>query len=78
MIKIKTYAILKDYFTAQINLNLGFKNIDELKAYLIVQNPAAKEILNLSRFAVEDTLVNTDYNLSGDENVSIIPPSSGG
>lgn len=78
MIKIKTYAILKDYLTAEINLNLGFKNIDELKAYLIVQNPAAKEILNLSRFAVEDTFVNADYNLSGDENISIIPPSSGG
>ena len=76
--KIKVYAVLKDYFESEIDLNTAAENITELKDKLILLNPSAKEILNLSRFAVNEVFVNKDYQISKNEIISIIPPSSGG
>ena len=76
--KIKTYAILKDFFPAYADLNSTAQTIGILREELISSHPSAKAILNISRFAVDDTFVSLDYPLKGDENISIIPPSSGG
>jgi molybdopterin synthase sulfur carrier subunit len=75
---IKTYAILKDYFPPQADFNSKAKTIRDLKEELIAQNPLAKAILDISRFAVDDIFVELDNELNGTELVSIIPPSSGG
>jgi molybdopterin synthase sulfur carrier subunit len=76
--KIKIYAVLKEYFEPEIDLEGISLNITELKSVLLAINPSAKEILNLSRFAVNDVFVNIDHQISNDETISIIPPSSGG
>jgi molybdopterin synthase sulfur carrier subunit len=76
--KIKVYAVLKDFFDSEIDLKINAKNIAALKEELIAITPKAKEILNLSRFAVNDSFVNNDYQISENETISIIPPSSGG
>lgn len=76
--KIKIYAVLKDYFPATLELNLDITAISELKTALEKQNPSAKAILKLSRFAVDDAFVSLDFALKGGETISVIPPSSGG
>ncbi len=76
--KIKTYAILKNYFPDVIDMVLELKNIEQVKNQLEEINPSAKEILNLSRFAVDDTFVSLNHQLNGNEAISVIPPSSGG
>ena len=76
--KIIIYAVLKDFFPPQADVESSANTIRALKEELISINPSAQAILNISRFAVDDTFVSLDYPLNGDENISIIPPSSGG
>lgn len=76
--KIKLYAVLKDYFPARVELSTDITSISELKKQLEKQNPSAKAILDVSRFAVDDTFVSLEHDLNGVETVSVIPPSSGG
>ena len=76
--KIKTYAILKDYFEPELEVSKDMTNVSALKQELICINPSAKAILDLSRFAVENTFVGLDFMLKGKDEVLIIPPSSGG
>ncbi|MBK0384467.1 MoaD/ThiS family protein [Pedobacter sp. SD-b] len=76
--KIRTYAILKDYFSDITDITFNAKHIAQIKDKLEEINPSAKAILNISRFAVDDAFVALDYELKGDETISVIPPSSGG
>ena len=76
--KIKMYAVLKDYFPNTLEIASDIKAISELQKVLEDQNPSAKAILKLSRFAVDDAFVSLDFALKGGETVSVIPPSSGG
>jgi molybdopterin synthase sulfur carrier subunit len=75
---IKSYAVLKDYFSTEEEINVKVNTIGELKKHLCALNPLAQAILDISRFAVDDTFVELDYKLNGTELVSIVPPSSGG
>lgn len=76
--KIKMYAVLKEFFPESVEIGADIANITELKAQLEKKNPSAKAILDLSRFAVEDTFVALEHGLTGSETISVIPPSSGG
>lgn len=76
--KIQTFAILKDYFSPEFEIVENFKLVADFKAFLIQQNPIAEEILNISRFAVNDTFVDLDFEINHNDTISIIPPSSGG
>ena len=72
------YAVLKEYFPVLIDIKTTPFDVSELKEFLEIENPSAKSILKLSRFAVDDTFVGLDFQLNGFEIISIIPPSSGG
>ncbi|HEY0054093.1 MAG TPA: MoaD/ThiS family protein [Pedobacter sp.] len=76
--KIQVYAVLKDYFEREFTLQQPFETIDTLKGFLIEKNPKAENILNISRFAVDNEIVENDYILNENDNISILPPSSGG
>jgi molybdopterin converting factor small subunit len=76
--KIITYALLKDYFPPVADFKSSATTIQELREELILENPSAKAILNISRFAIADTFVGLETKLNGTEIISIIPPSSGG
>ncbi len=76
--KIEVYAVLKDYFDKEFSMDAPVSTIAELKEMLIHQNADATTILQLCRFAVNDEFVNNDYELKPDDNIHIIPPSSGG
>ncbi len=73
---IKVYAVLKDYFDTDLKLKAD--DMESLKKELLILNPSAKEILNLSRFAVNDVFISHEHQFSDHETVSVIPPSSGG
>jgi len=76
--KIEMYAVLKEYFEKEFVLQQSFKHVDDLKYFLIKQNPNAANILNMSRFAVDNEFVDNQYSLKENDNISIMPPSSGG
>jgi molybdopterin synthase sulfur carrier subunit len=76
--KVQVYAVLKDYFEKEFTLEQSFVLIENLKSFLIQQNPKAENILNISRFAVNNEIVENDYILNEHDNISILPPSSGG
>lgn len=75
---IQTFAALKDYFATHFEVIENLNQILDLQAFLIQQNPEAENLLNLSRFAVNDTFVNLDFEITNDDTICIIPPSSGG
>ncbi len=75
---IQTFAALKEYFSSPYKVLENLSLISELKTYLIQQNPDAENILNLSRFAVNNTFVDLDFKIKKNDNICIIPPSSGG
>lgn len=76
--KIEVYALLKEYFEKQFVVKQQINNIDALRDYLSVQQPAATDILKACRFAVDDEFVEDTYQLKENDCISIIPPSSGG
>jgi molybdopterin synthase sulfur carrier subunit len=76
--KIEVFAVLKEFFDKQFQVEEALGTVNELKNYLIAQNPKAAKVLGSCRFAVNDQLVGIHYNLKSDDSISIIPPSSGG
>lgn len=76
--KIQVYAVLKDYFEKEFTLTNSLSNINALRTFLIDKNPEAEQVLNISRFAVENEFVGNDYSLKQHDSISIMPPSSGG
>lgn len=76
--KIEVYAVLKEYFEKEFTLSKSFKDINDLRNFLIDSNPKASGVLNISRFAVDNEFVDNNYSLKENDNISIMPPSSGG
>ncbi len=76
--KIYTYAILKDYFDREFLIEEPVGTVEALNNFLAQRNPAAKDILSACRFAVKDDFVSNDFQLQAEDNIHIIPPSSGG
>ncbi len=75
---IQTFAALKDYFEPQFEVNEPLDDIEDLKNFLILENPMAKVVLELSRFAIDDTFVDLDFKINANDKICIVPPSSGG
>ncbi|WP_304063200.1 MoaD/ThiS family protein [Pedobacter glucosidilyticus] len=76
--KIKVFAALKDYFDKDFLLEENLKTITDLKAHLAQQQPKALALLNLCRFAVDDEFVDLSHLIHENDEISVIPPSSGG
>lgn len=75
---VQVYAVLKDYFEKEFQINEEINSIHELSDLLIKQNPSFKDILPVCRFAVNNEFVDDNYELKKDDSIHIIPPSSGG
>jgi len=54
------------------------ERIEELKKKIVVRNPKTAEMINICRFAVNESIVSDKTSIKEDEHVHIIPPSSGG
>ena len=75
---IQVYATLKDFYKKQFEITEQLETIDALRKKLLEINPSAKDILNICRFAVNDIFVENSFILNTHDNISIIPPGSGG
>lgn len=75
---IHTYAVLKDYFDKTFSVDEPAINVATLRALLSGKNMAAADILVNCRFAAGDQFVDDHYQIQPDDNIHIIPPSSGG
>lgn len=76
--KIQTYAALKDFFGKEFEIDLLLSDISALQRHLTELKPEASALLQISRFAVGDEFINSNYQLKEDDTICIIPPSSGG
>jgi sulfur-carrier protein len=76
--KVQVYAVLKDYFKKEVELIEPVHSIAELSDALIKLNPGVKNIIPICRFAVNDNFVDNNFQLQPNDNIHIIPPSSGG
>jgi molybdopterin synthase sulfur carrier subunit len=76
--KVYMYAILKEYFDQEVILKAPVSTVEELKSRLIAINEEAKGILEICRFAVKDNFIDNSYSLQPNDNISILPPASGG
>jgi molybdopterin synthase sulfur carrier subunit len=76
--RVHVFAVLKDYFENDFELNEGIGNVTGLKERLIELNPAADSLLDICRFAVKDDFIDNDFQLQEYDTIYIIPPGSGG
>ena len=76
--RITVYAVLKDYFDSSFNLEERILSDEELKNKLEQLKPQSAALLNACRFAVNDEFVTLDFKIKDDDNISILPPASGG
>lgn len=76
--KIEVFAALKDYFDSKFEIAANASSIEAVKAILANLQPAAVDILDSCRFAVNDEFIDNDFQLQESDTISIIPPSSGG
>ena len=76
--KVQVFAILKDHFEKEFEIEADISNAQELRNFLIQSRPQTTNILNNCRFAVNDEFVEMNYKLKPNDIIAIIPPSSGG
>lgn len=76
--RVTVYAVLKDYFDPSFDVKENISSVEELKVKLERLKPQADSVLNACRFAVNDEFVNLDFKIKEDDNISILPPASGG
>ncbi len=75
--KIKVFAILKDYLDEEFEIS-NVKDVNEINKLLIAQKPEIASILNACRYAVGNSFIDVNVQLSENDTIFIIPPSSGG
>ena len=76
--KVQVFAILKDHFEREFEIDTSISNAQELRNFLIQSRPETTNILNHCRFVVNDEFVEMNFKLKPNDTVVIIPPSSGG
>ncbi|MEO6537757.1 MAG: MoaD/ThiS family protein [Ferruginibacter sp.] len=76
--KFEVFAILKDYFQPEFDLQTTAANIEAVKQELVKLQPAALDVLSTCRFAVNDEFIDNEFQLKESDTICIIPPSSGG
>lgn len=78
-VRIRVFAVLKDYFQSEFELDLpeGALTRDVLEK-LVELNPRGEEALECCRLAVGEDLVDAGHPLTEGDQVSLLPPSSGG
>lgn len=79
IVKVKLFAALKDHFDSSMEIELKQDaTISDLVDYLINMQTKSMDLLSVTRFAIDNELVNKDYPLNDDSQIFLYPPSSGG
>ena len=76
--RIKVFGGLKDYLEPEMVIHLPFGTIQEVENYLQKEKPAVCTLLAKCRYAVNNRFVGKDHILEKEDEVFVMPPSSGG
>ena len=76
--KIKVFGGLKDYLAPEMVVDQSFVTIQEVESHLQEIQPSVTSLLGKCRYAVNNKFVGKDYKLSQEDEVLVMPPSSGG
>lgn len=76
--KVQVFAMLKDHFASEFELNTEINSTEDLKQVLINMDPSTANILGSCRFAVNDVFIDKDFKLQSNDIIAVVPPSSGG
>ena len=78
-LKIRTYASVKEILgeSFELEVNDG-STIEELRKKIILLKPESADLINICRFAINESIVNDNALIKEDKHVHIIPPASGG
>ena len=78
-VKIKVFAVLKDYFNTEFELSGEFSNILDVEKALLEKVPTCSPILRVSRYAIDNTIISDKTHFIKDNDlIFVFPPSSGG
>ena len=78
-IKIKTFAVLKDELGDSIDVEITENaKVEDLLDVLKKQYPGISEIFASSRIATTGSILENQYGVPLNEELFILPPSSGG
>lgn len=78
-IELICFAGMKDFFPSKSNLDLEReKTISDLRVFLETNRPEASSLIQVSRFAINQSIVKDDEKLFEGASVAVLPPSSGG
>ena len=78
-IKVNVFANLKDHYDPEFTLEVPEDaNVEHILAELALKHPESQQILQSCRIAVGEDLVDKNYSLKENEEVFLLPPSSGG
>lgn len=78
-VAIKVFAVLKEHFEPEFRLEVPEEaSVQRLMEILRQLSPQSGPALTMSKFAIGEEFVPVTYLLKADEEVCVIPPSSGG
>jgi len=78
-IKVRVFASLKDYFAPELTLDVPPDS--QAQAVLLgleEMNPVCRDLLRSCRLAVNEDFITGEHPLRENEEVAVLPPSSGG
>lgn len=78
-IKISTFAQLKDFFEKDFSIDVPeSSSVKDVMQYLINLKPDARNLLNSSRVAINEKIVQLEFALQKNDSLFLLPPASGG
>lgn len=78
-LQLEFFAILRDLLTEKLVIEIPENStVFQLREYLTKEYPQIKEILEYSRFANENEILDNQATLKENQKIYILPPSSGG
>lgn len=78
-VRVNVFANLKDHYDPVFTLEVpDDARVEHILAELAMRHPQSQELLESCRIAVGEDLVDKNYSLQENEELFLLPPSSGG
>lgn len=78
-IELLCFAAMKDYFPSRSSREFPDEiSVSELKGILKAEKPDCSSVLNVSRIAINQQIVQDEEEIEEGSVVAVLPPSSGG
>jgi molybdopterin converting factor small subunit len=75
-LKLIFFAVTKEYFGKEMTAKAA--TLSELKQVLLEISPQSESVLNVCKFALGNKIIDAEYTFLENQEVFVLPPSSGG